>query len=381
MPVTLDGQPVAVDTPIPQMPNFNLGSVDMMDVSAFDGPIATIFGSDYDATQVGLSEDPAAANDTGYVPRSFLEPAVGGSTPPEQGSVAPPSATPPSQPHTLPQPAPTQVPPAQATPTEQTPVATPDVATLQQELEALKSVKEYVDTPEYQNARVVAEQFEKDPVTFIQQFLPHVVEQLGIRQAVQTTDNPQEFARSFMEQKLTEKYGEQFQYNPQDAGFRGTDSYNYETDRQLLLQEGFSTYYGEKQRVAAQQQQQQAQAMQAATKAGSAYGLSPDEVHQALTALDAEQNANPMETYYDMLFTWMAARGRITPRQGQPAGQQPNAAPVQPVNPNSLPRRPESVPSPSVAQTPAGSSEPLNAVVQRFAEDFPLDYLMQGSGF
>lgn len=379
----LDGTPVAVEpaapaTP-PPMPIWNFGSTDMNDISALDDPMATVLFSDADATEVGSGGD-TDGEGTGYVPRSMTElmehEQAGTAGLPTYDPVEPDATVPPATDRqTAPDaPATPPAPPSDATKTD-APPAPPEVEALRTELESLKSVKEYVDSDDFKNVKIVAEELFKDPATFIQQYLPHVVEQLGIREAARTAETPQQFAREYMEQKLSEKYGEEFTYSPHDAGFRGTQSYDYDVDRQLFLQEGFSAYYGEQQRTAQMAEQRTQAAVQAATSVGERFGLSDAEVHQALTQLDAIES-DPIATYYEMAFTWLQATGKL------PAGSRgtapPNGAAKPAAHPNQMPRRPEPVPAPGVASTPAASSEPVNAVLAEIAGDFPVDFLMEG---
>ncbi len=378
----LDGTPVAVEpaashagasvaTP-PPMPIWNFGSGDMNDISALDDPMATVLFSDADATHVG-SGGVMDGEGTGFVPKpmnELMESEQAGTaglptyTPVEPGATVPPATETQAAPDAAATP---PAPPSDATTTP----APPEVEALRTELESLKQVKEYMDSEDFQNARIIAEELFKDPATFIQQYLPSVVEQLGIRERAQAAESPQDFARQYMEQKLIEKYGEDFTYSPHDAGFRGTQSYDFDVDRQLFLQEGFSTYYGEQQRVAQSVEQRTQAAVTAAASVGEKYGLTRDQVHEALTQLDAIKD-DPVATYYDMAFLWLKQNGKLPATNPAPGVVTP------PVHPNQMQRRPESVPAPGVASTPAASSEPVNAVLAEIAGDFPMDFLMEG---
>lgn len=171
----------------------------------------------------------------------------------------------------------------------------------------------------------VLAEFKKNPVAFVDKFAPELRAAVVERAAADML-TPDQFAVQYADAKLAEKYGDEFDFNPADVAIRGTASEQFFTDKQLLLAEGARKYNEITYQKQSEQQAERARIEQVARDVLVAEGFEAaqyDEVIRIAESLPASP-----ETYYRMLYTFLRAEGRITPKAGTTGAGAQSRAPM-----------------------------------------------------
>lgn len=191
----------------------------------------------------------------------------------------------------------------------------------------------------------VIEQFEANPVAFVEQYAPEI-RQAVIERAAADVLSPEEFALQWAEHQLEQKYGTEFEFNPADVAIRGSASERYFTDKQLLLAEGSRRYSEAQNQKNAEQAANRQRVEQTARKVLVEMGFAPTQYDEVIRI--AESLPSTPETYYRMLFTFLRAENHVQPngKSGAPppASQQINRSSSLPPNTNGVPGKTVSPP-------------------------------------
>lgn len=156
----------------------------------------------------------------------------------------------------------------------------------------------------------VLEQFEQNPVAFVDKYAPEI-RQAVVERAASDVLSPEQFAQQWAEVALEQKYGNDFEFNPADVAIRGTASEQFFTDKQLFLAEGARRYTDAQQQKNAEQLANRQRVEQAARKVLVEQGFNAAQYDEVIRI--AESLPSTPETYYEMLFTFLRAKGLVAP--------------------------------------------------------------------
>lgn len=242
---------------------------------------------------------------------------------------------------------------------------------LRHTVEELQELKRMKEDPEFDQAVLVYKYMRDNPKDFFSRYMPDVLQSAMDERAVLRSNDVQEFVTSFVDSKTAEKYGEEFEYNPMDAGIKGTPSFSYMVDRQAWVQEGAMLYHQVKAENQQKAETQRQQHMQIAHNELVKIGVPAEKVQEAIT--EAMNLTATPEQQIQMAFLWMREQGLLDKYGVRTAG---NAQPNQ-TGAGQPQRRTETPPPPSV---PPGGGRPVSTVPTSIAETFPADFFMD-SGF
>jgi hypothetical protein len=291
--------------PAPQMPMIGADGTEL-DFSAFEGSeeVAKLFNvppPPRSAQADGDDEGRAAAvQHLGYTPAPATAPEAGEAT-------VPPAA------------------PSQKPPTDQAQAAPPATPEADEVLNKLKDeerkVVEAFRSGTLQKELTMIRAFEKNPVQFVEQYVPELKAQVQHRAATEVM-SASEYAMQYAEAQLEQTYGEDFEYDPSELAIKGSESARYFADKQALMMQGMQQYNEIKAQKAQETLEKERNVEQAAKEVLVRHGV-PIEHYNEVIRIAESLPATP-ETYYDMLFTYLRARGLVKgTSQAQPQAQVP----------------------------------------------------------
>jgi len=351
MSVTLDTtQTIQTGPPLPSAEERALQygdseTVESAGLSDFDGELGYLFAVDSD-------ERLAAAEQQQTAP--VVDPG-----PPAQTVTPSPPQTPPDTSQPTP-------PPAEQS--QAAPAANEDVEVLRAQVAELQKVKEFSESEDYQQAKVVAEYLREDPVQFIKDYLPHAIDSIIAERSsesmFQQAQTPEDYAIQYADYKMKEKYAD-FTPDASEALVPGTRSHAYVTDQRKLQLEGLRVHNEYTQQQYQQQVAYQQQQQQAFTEACSELGITAE---QAGLVAQRIQNYEPtFKDYYKAIVAYLQSTGQFADIVA-PAPQ-PSATPQAQSGQQPQRLHDNSVPPPGVHSVP-GASGAQNAVSNDLMEMF-----------
>lgn len=284
--------PAAPVAPPPSIPDRSEGELrnDVADFESVDGNVLDqLFG----LGAISAVETPAADVPVEQTPLNS-DVAAPPPTPPEDSATNDGSATATPPPAAVPETPPTP------------PVVTPPPTMTQ---EQFNQTLTFINSEEFQRARVVAQELFKDPVAFVERYAPTVRDHYLTTAAAAKAPDLQTFARSYAEVKLAEKYGDTFVYDPAEARYPESDHAKYLEDRTLFLMEAGEVFREKRNELTSQQQRQQQEMRSHAANALVSVGV-PQERTDEVLAIAQTLNLTPAEQF-EMMFSYMKTKGKI----------------------------------------------------------------------
>jgi hypothetical protein len=355
MPITLDQDAPATQVQAPPpMPSIPAGATVLsrdpaeVGLEDFESPLSQLFSVEYNPNTDQSTADPQPPPS---VPSQHQPPSPSQQ---QQQQTQPPA------------PLPEQQQPPQAQGQE------PTVEQLRAELEGMKGMADYLRSEEFKTARIVSSELAKDPVKFIREYLPGVAEELVGRVAIERADTAEAYALQFAEQELEKRYGAEFQFDAADAMVKGTPSYNYANDRQLLVLKGAREYDEYSRQQEYEEREKYQQAMEIARNQYIKAGHDPATASQAF---EVARNYRPsLEEYYEMTWDFLTKKGKLagigTPAPAQSSQLQQTQQPVAPQPLQSRRITPPTPPLPGVQTVAAGPSEARQSTEREMVELF-----------
>jgi hypothetical protein len=227
-------------------------------------------------------------------------------------------------------------------------------------------------------------------VGFYEKYLPQSAAVVQQRQAAAALP-VDEYARQYTDKALSNKYGEDFQFDPSEALIPGTRSYDWQTDRQIYLQQAMQSYYQEQARLREQHEQGERQLADTAARVLAEMHI-PAERWTDIRKLAESIEVTP-EIQIRLALSYLDQQGRLAPYRaaqpnGQPQGGYPqngNPTAGQPQGgypPNGLPQgvpqgvpfRPsQEMPQPGLQHIPGGQG--VQTTMQGLQDVFPDDFI------
>lgn len=269
----------------------------------------------------------------------------------------------------------------QGSPQQGTPPTGESIETLRAQVEQLQQAKAFMESQEYRDARAVMDEFRKDPVGFYEKYLPQSAAVIQQRQAAAALP-VDEYARQYTDKALSRKYGEDFQFDPSEALIPGTRSYDWQTDRQIYLQQAMQSYYQEQARLREQHEQGERQLADTAARVLAEMQI-PADRWTDIRKLAESIEVTP-EIQIRLALSYLDQQGRLAPYRtaqpnGQPQGVNPTAGHTQVGNPQGsypqgVPFRPsQEMPQPGLQHIPGGQG--VQTTMQGLQDVFPDDFI------